>query len=107
MNREQRLAAAVSFLRGFTGKNAVRGYARWFGVDLGCALLELQMLGVRVDPTYVDRVRTTLREKERIGRQRNEQRRQARAATDWCAEFELEFEPPSDDDLEPPTGIPF
>ena len=67
------------------------------------------MLGVRVDPTYVDRVRATLREKERIGRQRNEQRRQSRAATDWCAEleFELEFEPLFDDVLGPPTGIPF
>jgi hypothetical protein len=104
MNRERRLVAAVSFLRGPTGKNVVRVYARWFGVDLGCAMLELQTLGVRVDPTYVDRVRAGLREKERIGRQRNEQRRQARAATDQCAEFEpLSF----DDVLVPPTGIPF
>jgi hypothetical protein len=105
MNRERRLVAAVSFLRGFTGKTVVRSYARWFGVDLGCALLELQVLGVRVDPTYVDRVRATLREKERIGRQRNEQQREARAATGWCAEFE--FEPLFDGLLEPRTGIPF
>ena len=105
MNRERRLIAAASFLRGFTGKNVVRGYARWFGVDLGCALLELQMLDVRVDPTYVDRVRATLREKERIGRQRNEQRRQARADTDWY--FEFESEPFIDAVVEPPSDIPF
>ena len=97
--------AAVSFLRGFTGKNVVRGYARWFGVDLGCALVELQMLGVPLDPTYVARVRETLREKERIGRQRNERRRSARAAADWCSEFVSE--PFFDDRLESPTGIPF
>jgi hypothetical protein len=38
----------------------VRGYATWFGVDLGCALKELQVLGVALDPRYVARLRTTL-----------------------------------------------
>ncbi len=99
--------AAVSSLRGYTGKNVVRGYARWFGVDLGCALLELWMLDVdvHVDPTYAARVRATMQEKERIGRQRDERRHSARAVANWSSE--LESAPLFDDGLEPPPGIPF
>jgi len=38
----------------------VRRYAKWYGVDLGCALKELEMLGVALDPVYVAALRQTL-----------------------------------------------
>ena len=61
MNRAGRLQAAHGWLERYRGKHLVRSYARWFGVDLGCALRELEMLGVALDPDYVERLRTTLR----------------------------------------------
>jgi hypothetical protein len=43
----------------FSGKNVVRSYAKWFGVDLLCAVKELSLCGVAVDPAYVAQLRTT------------------------------------------------
>jgi hypothetical protein len=43
----------------FSGKNVVRSYANWFGVDLLCAVKELSLCGVPVDPAYVAQLKTT------------------------------------------------
>jgi hypothetical protein len=43
----------------FSGKRPVRAYARWFGVDLECAVAELQLLGVALDPAYLQALRAT------------------------------------------------
>ncbi|MGH7827812.1 MAG: hypothetical protein ACREQ7_21885 [Candidatus Binatia bacterium] len=43
----------------FPGKNAVRSYANWFGVDLICAVKELSLSGVTVDPAYVTQLKAT------------------------------------------------
>lgn len=61
MNRVARLQSAIGWLQRFEGSNVVRSYARWFGVDLGCALRELRILDVELDPVYVSRLETTLR----------------------------------------------
>lgn len=60
MRRPDRLHAAVKWRSGYGGKNIVRGYARWFGVDLLCALVELRMIGVSVDADYEQRIRRTI-----------------------------------------------
>jgi len=57
MRRPARLMAAVKWRAGYGGKNIVRGYARWFGIDLVCAITELRMLGVAVDPEYEAQLR--------------------------------------------------
>lgn len=80
MNRPRRLQAAPAFLASFTGKYVVRGYARWFGVDLACALVELRSLGIELDPVYVEQLRMNEREKARLGRERNERERLAKPA---------------------------
>ncbi|TNF24064.1 MAG: hypothetical protein EP329_25750 [Deltaproteobacteria bacterium] len=61
MARPARLQSARHWIPKYQGKNLCRTYATWFGVDLGCALRELELLGVTLDPTYVERLRTTLR----------------------------------------------
>ena len=38
----------------------MRGYARWFGVDLLCAIVELRMLGVAVEAEYEQQIRRTM-----------------------------------------------
>ncbi len=100
MRRPGRLQAAKSFLPTFSGKNIIRGYARWFGVDLACALAELQILGIELDPVYVQRLRITLGERERIGRARNERRRlavEAAAEAEGVADYEFELAPWAND----------
>src|SRR5688500_9702655 len=52
-NRKQRLAAARAWLEEFSGKNLVRGYRNQFRVDVECAVLELELLSVKLDPVYV------------------------------------------------------
>ena len=59
MNRQARLESARSWLMKFSGKNVVRSYANWFGVDLLCAAKELSLCGVAVDPAYVAQFETT------------------------------------------------
>jgi hypothetical protein len=65
MNRADRLQSAKKWLASFTGKNVVRGYAKWFGVDLLCAAKELQPLGVPIDPVYLKRLETTVSNRRR------------------------------------------
>jgi hypothetical protein len=60
MRRPARLMAAMKWRSGYGGKNLVRGYARWFGVDLICAITELRMLGVAVDPEYEAQLRRSI-----------------------------------------------
>ena len=51
-NREQRLKAAKKWIPTYEGKNLVKGYSKWFGVDKVCAITELEMLGHKIDSKY-------------------------------------------------------
>jgi len=66
--RAARLKAARQWLPTFKGKNVVKAYATRCGVDLGCALKELQLLRVPLDPAYVERLSRRLH--HRIERRR-------------------------------------
>jgi len=59
MSRQARLASARSWLKKFSGKNVVRSYANWFGVDLLCAVKELYLCGITLEPAYVAQLKTT------------------------------------------------
>ena len=52
LTRQGRLQAAKTWLRSYPGKNIARGYRRHFGVDSLCAIRELRLLGVAIDPAY-------------------------------------------------------
>ena len=54
LTRAARLVAAKKWLSTYTGSNVAHGYRRWFGVDLPCAIAELQLLKVDLDPKYVE-----------------------------------------------------
>ncbi|MFW6281165.1 MAG: hypothetical protein ACOC2I_04885, partial [Halanaerobium sp.] len=51
-NKKQRLAAAEKWIPTYKGKNLVKGYSNWFGVDKLCAIHELELLGQEIDPIY-------------------------------------------------------
>jgi|SRR5437762_4744421 len=48
MKRAARLSNAQAWLPKYDGKNVVRGYRKRYGVDLLCAIAELQMLSARL-----------------------------------------------------------
>ena len=62
MTREQRLQSAKStdFLSKHMAKDMVRHYARWYGVDLLCAIAELRQLGLERSPEREDAAKISL-----------------------------------------------
>ena len=62
MTRAGRLqsARATNWVANYQGANIVRGYRKWFGVDWQCAITELRLLGVTVDPEYESQLRRTV-----------------------------------------------
>ena len=56
MNRPARLQSAKAWLQKYSGKTVIEGYRKHFSVDLKCAAIELEMLGVELDRDYVPRV---------------------------------------------------
>lgn len=60
LKRAARLSSAKAWLPKYEGKKIVHGYRKRYGVDLLCAISELQMLNVQLDSIYIERVRTTV-----------------------------------------------
>ena len=62
MTRAGRLqsARATNWVAKYQGANIARGYRKWFGVDLLCAIAELRLLGVTVNHDYESQVRRTV-----------------------------------------------
>ena len=52
LTRQGCLQAAKTWLRSYPGKNIAQGYRKHFGVDSLCAIRELRLLGVAIDPAY-------------------------------------------------------
>ena len=50
MNKAARIASAraTKWVENYTGKNVIRGYRNWYGVDELCAVIELRELGVPI-----------------------------------------------------------
>jgi hypothetical protein len=72
----------------FSGKNVVRSYAKWFGVDLLCAVKELSLCGVAIDPAYVAQLKTTLASRSRHReKQPVEDPQSAGYGVDWDENF--------------------
>ena len=57
MKRSSRLQVAEEWSKNYTGTKIVKGYSKWFGVDLICAITELRLVGVEVSEEYEAKVR--------------------------------------------------
>lgn len=76
MTRERRLqsAASTNFLEAHQAKDAIRHYARWYGVDLLCAVTELRVLGMTISPECEESLKKSLKgriEQKRMKREKN------------------------------------
>lgn len=60
MKKNCRLQAAKVWLAEYTGKNIVKGYSKHFAVDKLCAVKELQMIGVQIDPIYIEQLKRSI-----------------------------------------------
>ena len=56
MDRSARLQSARPWLKTYKGKNIAAGYRKHFGVDWVCAFTELDILGLRIDSGYKQRL---------------------------------------------------
>lgn len=65
MKREQRLQDAKgNFLPSSTAKNKAKAYSNWYGVDLLCAIKELELIGYPVSEKYKEQVAVSLADRE-------------------------------------------
>jgi hypothetical protein len=90
MTRQGRLssAGATQWVENYKGKNVIVGYAKWFAVDLVCALVELRLLGVKIDQGRENQIKASI---EARAAQRT-RRRKLQESVQTC-----EFHPFSDD----------
>jgi len=69
MKRPARLQSARAWVQQFGpgphGRRLVHAYSVWYHTGLGCALKELQTLEVVLDPDYIQKLQTTIRETSR------------------------------------------
>jgi len=78
MRRQARLdsAKATRWVDKFQGKNLVRGYSKWFGVDFLCAVKELRLLGLPIDAKREDQLRQTMAGRAAARRARKQKERE-------------------------------
>jgi hypothetical protein len=77
MTRDARLQSARHWIPSYSGRDIVRGYRKWYGVDTVCAILELRRLGVDIPETRLSQAKRT---EETTAQQRAEQRRHSESA---------------------------
>jgi len=75
--KEQRLESSKEWIGNYDGKNIVKGYAKWYGVDLLCAIKELRMNAVNVDEDYENEVIKSI-EAKKLAKNLNEVNRKKR-----------------------------
>jgi hypothetical protein len=93
LKRPARLLAAKKWISTYGGSNVVHGYKRWFGVDLPCAIAELKLLQVNLDPNYVEQALASYSECCRQ-RQQAAQKRRDKAqllANEWPHDHDGNF----------------
>jgi hypothetical protein len=56
MKRQSRLQSAQHWIRTYEGKDLIKGYRKWFGVDLLCTVTELKILGIKLDEQHVAQI---------------------------------------------------
>ncbi|MFT6338324.1 MAG: hypothetical protein ACI86M_000681 [Saprospiraceae bacterium] len=70
--KKYRLASSIEWIKTYSGKNLVKGYSKWFGVDLVCAIKELRINGVEVAEKYENEILRSI-EVKRSKRQINQE----------------------------------
>ncbi|MVT12530.1 hypothetical protein [Chitinophaga tropicalis] len=91
LNRTKRLKLAPQWISAYTGKNLVRGYARYFSVDLICAITELRMLGSPVPEEYELAVKRSIADRSLQRKKKREAKAAAANPSDDISNGEFTF----------------
>lgn len=83
MKRSQRLQSAKRWLETFEGENVIRAYRKRYGVDWLCAIKELQLLNVTLDPAYVQKLEQTVESEIKANRKRKLEKQRATEEAEW------------------------
>jgi hypothetical protein len=130
MNRRSRLnsARATGWVEEYKGRNIIAGYSKWFAVDLLCALVELRLLGVKIDRGREEQIKAVLKARAVQRARRKKLREQAQIgddhavpddfsciadcagdySPDWVCSDELTEAPRCDEEeefIEPPVSL--
>jgi len=92
LNQNQRISVAEKWIKTYIGKNIVKGYSNWFGVDLLCAIKELRLLGQNISEEYENQVRKSHENKILARENAKEKRMQIGGYSDGDDFWENEFE---------------
>ena len=74
LKRPARFLWARRWLESNGGDNIVRRYARWFGVDRVCAIVELRLLGVGISAEYEQKIKESIEQIACQRRRKKEER---------------------------------
>ena len=72
LKRVNRLDSAKYWVRNYSGKHIVRGYAKWYGVDLISAIIELRINGITISEDYENQVKQSIEDKIQAKRKQKE-----------------------------------
>jgi hypothetical protein len=64
--------AKIKWLPTAVAKNLAKSYGKWYGVDLQCAITELEMLGLTFSAQYKEQVKIAIEHKANEKRRRKE-----------------------------------
>lgn len=87
MQRQRRLQADRHWIPTYTGRNIIKGYKNWFGVDLLCVIQELKALGIKLDDQYI---RQALKNNEHKSVMRQKKREETKKRETDALQFDLD-----------------
>ncbi len=70
LKKKDRLQAAVHWIPKYNGNNLVHGYAKHFGLNKLSALVELGILGYKIEEKYKQQLQQVERKKEKAALER-------------------------------------
>ncbi len=76
-SKAQRLKSGAKWLRSYSGKNIVKGFSKWYGVDKLCAIKELRMLGFQISVEYEEQIKRSIQDIANARKLRKEKREKA------------------------------
>jgi len=90
MNRQSRLRSAkdLGWVSNYEGKNIIKGFSKWFGVNLITSVVELRLLGVHIDGAREAQVRASAESRAESRRRSREDQTEQQSFNDLYADFD-------------------
>lgn len=82
-NQKTRLEQATKWIPTYEGKNIVQGYRKYYGVDLLCAIKELEMLGISIKDSYKKSVKNSIEANRKQKENRLQKQKQEEIDFEW------------------------